>query len=104
MIIKTIKLQTMFEQYTTDFKGESVTITAKKENTIQESVYLVLKEENIQSKEELDAWCGKEKRKKLYKRIQELSETHWRKLKYPEKRVMTEYQTLLAGFKLYNGP
>jgi hypothetical protein len=94
----------MFEQYTTDFKGESVTINVKKENTIQEAVYQVLKEEKIKTKEELDAWCGEEKRKKLYNRVQSLSETHWRKLKIPEKRVMTEYQTLLVGYKLYKGP
>ena len=94
----------MFEQYTTDFKGESVTINVKKENTIQEAVYQVLKEEKIKTKEELDAWCGEEKRKKLYNRVQSLSETHWRKLKIPGKRVMTEYQTLLVGYKLYKGP
>jgi len=94
----------MFEQYTTDFKGESVTITEKKENTIQESVYHVLQEEKIKTKEELDDWCGEEKRNKLYNMVQELSETHWRKLKYPEKSVMAEYQTLLVGFKLYKGP
>jgi len=86
-----------------DFKGESVTI-AKKENTIQEAVYQVLREEKIKTKGELDDWCGEEKRKKLYNMVQELSVTHWRKLKYPEKSVMAEYQTLLAGYKLYKGP
>jgi hypothetical protein len=93
----------MFEQYTTDFKGESVTITAK-ENTIQESVYQVLQEEKIRTKEELDDWCGEEKRKKLYNMVQSLSETHWRKLKNPESGVRAEYERLLVGFKLYKGP
>jgi hypothetical protein len=94
----------MFEQYYSDFKGESVETPLEKENTIQESVYQILSGENIRTKGELDAWCGEEKRKKLYNRVQELSVTHWRKLKNPEKGVMTEYQKLLHGFKKYKGP
>lgn len=104
MIIKTIKLQTMFEQYTTDFKGESVTINVKKENTIQEAVYQVLKEEKIKTKEELDAWCGGKRRKKLYNRVQSLSEIHWRGIQNPESSVRVEFANLLVGYKLYKGP
>ena len=94
----------MFEQYTNDFKSETVTITANKEHTLQEAVYMVLKEEKIWSKYSLYTWCGEEKLKKLYNRVLELSETHWRKLKNPEESVRAEYQTLLTGYKLYKGP
>jgi len=94
----------MFEQYTTDFKGESVTINVKKENTIQESVCQVLQEEKIKTKEELDDWCGGKKRKKLYNRVRELSETHWRELQNPESSVRVEFAYMLVGYKLYKGP
>ena len=40
------------------------------ETTISDALEFILKIENINSKDDLDRWCGSEKREKLYKYIQ----------------------------------
>ena len=67
--------------------------------TIQNSLKFIFEEENIQSKANLDNWCGAAGRKKLYGYIARLSPVHYARLQKPDKTICGIYQTLLTGFK-----
>jgi hypothetical protein len=56
--------------------------------------------ENISSKDQLDYWCGHEKRAKLYNHVKYIASEHWNKLKVPESSVRYHYEMVLTGFKI----
>lgn len=70
-------------------------------NEIKENVEWLLKMENIQSKEDLDKWCGDKGRQKLYEYIEKLAARHWNRIKTPKSSVNYYYQKVLSGYKIY---
>ena len=69
---------------------------------IQKAIDQIFCVENINTREELNAWCGSKSRKKLYKYVASISKTHWHSIDTPESTVRAYYETLLSGYKIYN--
>ena len=76
--------------------------------TINQAVKFMLDMENINTKKELNNWCGvKSKcgvkgRKKLYKCIEQLVPQKWKDIENPEASVRFNYQKILSGYKISN--
>jgi hypothetical protein len=70
---------------------------------IQEAVEFVFRIENIRSRQDLDDWCGKVGRQKLYTVIRLLANEHWMRVRTPECIVRAKYEMRLAGYKLHTG-
>jgi hypothetical protein len=70
-------------------------------DSMDKALDLVFRIENIRSKEDLDEWCGENKRKKLYNIISLIAPEHYYRntVKTPDKSIMRSYQFKLAGFK-----
>ena len=70
-------------------------------DTMDKALDLVFRIENINSKEDLDEWCGVNKRKKLYNIISLIAPEHYYRntVKTPDKSIMRCYQFKLTGFK-----
>ena len=67
---------------------------------IQTVLNWLFAQENISSKDQLDHWCGDEKRAKLYNYVKYMAPEHWNKLKVPESSVRFNYEMVLTGFKI----
>ncbi len=73
-----------------------------KDINMYEALKYILTIENIVTREELDKYCECDGRKLLYKRIQNISHTHWNKIENPESSIRGKYETILLGYKNYN--
>ena len=71
--------------------------------SVYKAVDLILKIHQIESKCDLDAFCGGKRRKKLYNLVENISKTHWNKLYEPEATVRAHYEAKVIGYKLYKG-
>jgi hypothetical protein len=69
---------------------------------IKSAIRFILSIENLQSKQELDAWCGDQGREKLYAYIILIAPEHWGKIRTPTNSVRYYYQKMLPGYKIYN--
>ena len=69
---------------------------------IKSAIRFILLIENLQSKQELDVWCGYMGREKLYTYISRLAPEHWGKIRTPTCSVRYYYQKMLPGYKIYN--
>ena len=58
--------------------------------------------ENIQTRQDLDEWCGDMGKKKLYLYVQRLAPEHWERIATPRNSVRACYQKMLTGYKIYN--
>lgn len=69
---------------------------------IKQAVHFIVSIENLQSKQDLDLWCGDMGRNKLYLYIKYLAPEHWERIKTPEASVRFNYEKILTGYKIYN--
>lgn len=69
---------------------------------IYDALIYILKIENIETKDDLDKYCEHDGRKLLYKRIQNISRSHWNKIKNPKASIRAKYEKILKGYKRYN--
>jgi len=68
---------------------------------IQEALQTIFDIANIKSREDLDRWCGKEGRKRLYMAVRRIAPEHWEKLKEPECTTRARYESILSGYKIF---
>lgn len=68
---------------------------------IKSAVQFVTTIENIQSKDDLNKWCGTMGKNKLYSYIRRLAPEHWERIGNPKNCVRFYYQQILKGYKLY---
>ena len=72
----------------------------KSENlSIKDALEHLFKQYNIETKTELDLWCGKS-RKKLYNYVKNMAPEHWNLIKTPESSVRAAYEVRLSGYKI----
>lgn len=72
-------------------------------DTINKSLDLIFRFENISTKEDLDIWCRESGRKKLYNLVAKIAPGHYYKLKVPDASIRASYETKLIGYKHYTG-
>lgn len=70
---------------------------------IKGAVHFILKTEKLQSKQDLDIWCGDMGRKKIYLYVERLAPEHWSRIQKPMESVRSCYEKMLPGYKIYNG-
>lgn len=71
-------------------------------NKIKKALGIIFTGYNINSKEELDVWCGHEGRNKLYNVIKLLANEHCNRLVDYKAYIRFYYEKILAGYKHYN--
>jgi len=72
------------------------------ESCIQDALMFILRVENISTKAELNLWCEKGGREKLYGYIKRMcSASSWNRLVDPKSYVRFYYQKALRGYKIY---
>jgi hypothetical protein len=73
-------------------------------DTMDKALDLVFRIENINSKEDLDEWCGETGRKKLYNVISIVAPEHYYRstVKTPDNTIRQLYQSKLVGYKNFN--
>ena len=69
---------------------------------IKEAIQFIVRIENLQSKEDLDIWCGDIGREKLYLYVERLAPEHWNQVRTPKNSVRFYYQKMLSGYKIYD--
>ena len=69
-------------------------------SNLRSATKLVLDIANIQSREELDQWCGDIGRKRLYDFVQRIAPGDWEIIKTPQASVRFYYETMLTGYKI----
>ena len=70
--------------------------------TIKEVVELIIREEKIRSRKDLDIWCGGPRtRQKLYAYAKGLAPEDWGRFQKPRSEVIRTYEKLLLGYKDY---
>jgi hypothetical protein len=72
-------------------------------DTINKSLDLIFRFENISTKQDLDIWCRETGRKKLYNLVAKIAPNHYYKLKAPDASIRAYYETKLIGYKHYTG-
>jgi hypothetical protein len=72
------------------------------EKSISQAVEIILSSDNITTKDDLDKWCEKQGRKKLYNRVKSMAPLKWNTIKEPKASVRACYEHLLIGYKLFN--
>lgn len=84
-----------------EFEEGEILPAVKECDTMDKALDLVFRIENINSKEDLDVWCGENGRKKLYNIISLIAPEHYYRstLKTPDNSIMRSYQFKLTGFK-----
>ena len=68
---------------------------------IQEAIQYIIQREALETKDDLDRWCGSRSRTKLYADVAHLAPQHWQNVKEPEACVRATYERHLFGYKLY---
>ena len=68
------------------------------------AVQKVLDDNSITNRNELDNWVKLNGRTRtapngFYKKVKDISQTHWRKLKHPEMSCIAAYEKVLPGYK-----
>ena len=69
--------------------------------TIKEVVEFIIREEKMQSRKDLDIWCGGTRRKRLYEYAKGLAPEDWGRFQAPQSEVIRTYEKLLTGYKDY---
>ena len=67
---------------------------------ISAALNFIIKQEDINSKEDLDAWCGNKGRNKLYSYIKFMAPDNWVAVQNPKATVRSCYEIKLTGYKL----
>ena len=67
---------------------------------IKSAVHHVLSENNLKSREDLDIWCGKDGRLKIYSLVEGLASKDWNRINNPKASVRYYYQKKLTGYKI----
>jgi hypothetical protein len=75
--------------------------------TVKQAVARILSIANIQTKTQLDEWCGGSKRKRLYDEVALLAPEDWSKFESVSHRRATAearwaYEVRLEGYALHN--
>jgi len=65
---------------------------------IKTAIEIIFDIANIQTKQDLDKWCGDMGRKRLYLKVQQLAPEHWDRIKTPECSVRYCYRGMLTGY------
>ena len=65
---------------------------------IKTAVQFIFECVNIQTKQDLDKWCGDMGRKRLYLKVQQLAPEHWDRIKTPRNSVRSCYYGMLTGY------
>ena len=68
---------------------------------ITQALDFVFRVENIQTRQDLDDWCGETGRQKLYTVIRLLANEHWNRIRTPECTVRACYEKKLPGYKIH---
>lgn len=69
---------------------------------IKSATRFIVTIENLQTKQDLDKWCGDMGKKKIYLYVQRLAPEHWGRIATPSNSVRANYQKMLIGYKIYN--
>jgi len=74
-------------------------------DTMNKTLDMIFEVENIRSKEDLDEWCGGNRRKKLYNLVAKIVPEHYysSSTKTPDNSIRQCYQTKLVDYKQYKG-
>jgi hypothetical protein len=65
---------------------------------IKDAVIYVLNKQNINTRQELDAWCNGHCREKFYERVRKLCRISWLMVDDPKTIVRRAYESLLPGY------
>jgi hypothetical protein len=68
---------------------------------IKEAIDFIFDTAGIKCKDDLDIWCGKEGRKRLYIAVRKLAKDHWVTMKEPECNIRAIYEGILPGYKIF---
>ena len=67
---------------------------------IGEAVQFIIAQENLQTREDLDRWCGVTGRAKLYNYVKAMAPEHWQSINHPECNTRAHYERHLNGYAI----
>ena len=68
-------------------------------NEINNAIKAIFEIENIQTRDQLNEWCGGSQRDKLYQYVQLIAPKHWARIHAPKESVRYYSQKIVSGYK-----
>jgi hypothetical protein len=68
------------------------------ENQMRKVMKKVFKIESIETRQQLDNWCGGSSREKLYKYVKAFAPNHWNSIQNPKACVRFYSQKMVTGY------